>query len=291
MAERQGQGLRDGDRPVLAAGAADADGDVAPALADVAGGHRPHEVDHAVDELRRPLLAHDEVGDGDVLAAEVAQLGDPERVGQEPQVEDEVRVERDAVLEPERHQRHADLGPSPLGEDLGHLLGELVDVEPGGVDDHLRVGAQVLQQVALAHDSVEEPALPLQRVRAAHALEPAHQRLVGGVEEHQVGLPAALPQLGQRVAQVGEEAAGADIHDRRDARDRGGPLLGGRQLRQGDEQVGRDVVDDVPAGVLEDVGDGAAAGAAHTGDDDELGHRRCGLSVCLRHSAAPRCRP
>ena len=34
-------------------------------------------------------------------------------------------------------------------------------------------------------DAVEQPAVALQRVRAADRLEPAHERLVGGVEEDQ----------------------------------------------------------------------------------------------------------
>ena len=64
-----------------------------------------------------------------VEAVELAQLGDPERVGQEAHVEHEVGVERHAVLEAEGQ----DGQPQSLGgltsEEGADLAAELVDVE------------------------------------------------------------------------------------------------------------------------------------------------------------------
>ena len=111
-------------------------------------------------------------------------------------------------------------------DDGGQLAGQLVDVEARGVDDDVRVGPQVAQQLALGLDAVEEPPLALQRVRAAHALEPADQRLVGGVEEHQLRVPAVLADRGDAVAQLGAERPGAHVDHGGDAQVAGALVAG-----------------------------------------------------------------
>ena len=88
-----------------------------------------------------------------------------------------------------------------------------MDVEPRGVDDDLGVGAQVAEELPLGLDAVEQPALALQRVRPADALEAADQGLVGGVEEDQVGAPAGLAQRREAGAQLAGERAGPDVDD------------------------------------------------------------------------------
>ena len=136
---RRGDLLGHRHAAVLAAGAADGDGHEALALAQVALGRGLQHRDVLLEELGRagPLL--DVRRHRLVAAVERAQLGHPERVGQEAHVGDEVGVDRDAVLEAEAG--HRDLEPRRLGgaEGLGDPVGELVDVEVGGVDDHVGV--------------------------------------------------------------------------------------------------------------------------------------------------------
>ena len=108
--------------------------------------------------------------------------------------------------------------------------------------------------VALTGDPVEQPTVTLERVRTPDRLEPADDRLVGGVEEDQVGPPAALAQLVEGRLEVVEEAAGPHVDDGGQPRQAGpaGCLVG--EVGQGHEQLRRQVVDDVPPGVLEHVG-------------------------------------
>ena len=156
---------------------------------------------------------------------------------------------------------------SGVPNDSRDPVGELVDVEVGGVDDEVGVGAQVGQRRALATEPVDQPAAGLERVGPAGRLLAADQHLVGGVEEQQrrVAAHGVLREVGlQRV----EERPGPDVdHDR----DR---LAGAAALvDQADDvaqQGRREVVDDVEAEVLQLLGGGAAAGAGHPGDDDDL---------------------
>ena len=173
------------------------------------------------------------------------------------------------------------------------LRPQLVDVEAGGVDDDLRLGPQVAQRLALGLDAVEQPAVALERVRAADALEPAHERLVGGVEEDEVRVPAGVAQRGETRLQLGVERPGPHVDDRGDLEvgDAGVAHLA-RELGHRREQLGRQVVDDVVAAVLDDVGGRRATGTAHPRDDDEVGragHRAAGRPrpCCVSPAWAP----
>ena len=180
-------------RAVLAAGAADGDGHVALALAAVAGGDELEQLGVAVEELLGAGLVEDVAGHLLVEAGEGAQLRDPVRVGQEAAVHDQVGVDRQAVLEAEGHDGGPQLRLLVAGELGVHLGAQLVHVEAGGVDHQVGVAAQLAQQVALGGDAVDDPAVALERVRAAHRLEAAHQGVVGGLQEDDPPGDAAWP--------------------------------------------------------------------------------------------------
>jgi hypothetical protein len=105
-------------------------------------------------------------------------------------------------------------------------------------------------------------------MRAADLLEPPDQGLVGGVEEDDPQLRRRAAERVERALGVGEELAAAHVDDRRHARDAVAGVLG--QLHEGPEHLRGQVVDDVPAQILEGVGGGGAAGAGHTRDDEDL---------------------
>jgi hypothetical protein len=194
-------------------------------------------------------------------------------------------------LKPNDIRARRTLGPALGAEQRGELAAELVHVQAGGVDDDLGLGPQVTQHLALGLDAVEQPAVALQRVRAPHALEAAHQRLVGGVEEDQVRVPARLAQGGQTRLQLGVERAGAHVDHCGDPQlDDPGVAHPPGELGHGREQLRRQVVDDVPATVLDDVGGRRPARPAHAGDDDEVvrpWHRRQAASGRLVVSHCP----
>ena len=153
-------------------------------------------------------------------------------------------------------------------ERLRDPVGELVDVEVGGVDDQVGVAAEVGQHLALAPEPVEQPAAGLERVGPARRLLAADQHLVGGVEEQQRrvrgrsrpgrGWPAGsrrTPRTGRRPR---PRSAGSV------------PRLSSTRRTTSRSRRRREVVDDVVAEVLQLLGGRAAAGAGHAGDDDDL---------------------
>ena len=272
-------------RAVLAARAADRDRHVPLALAAVAGGDELEQLGVAVEELLGAGLVEDVAGDLLVEAGEGAQLRDPVRVGQEAAVDDEVGVDRQAVLVAEGHDGGPQLGLLVAGELGVHLGAQLVHVQAGGVDHQVGVAAQLAQQVALGGDAVDDAAVALERVRAAHRLEAAHQGVVRGLQEDDAPGDVLGLQVGEGLAEVVEEAAAADVDDDRDAGDVA--LRAGAELHHGGDQRGRQVVDDEPAEVLQTLGRGAAAGSGHAGDDHQLGDRRLARPRLVVRSAVP----
>ena len=104
-------------------------------------------------------------------------------------------------------------------------------------------------------------------MRSAGGLLAAHQDVVVGLEEQQRRTPRGQ-RLGQLLAQGVEEDARADVdHDRDRLVD---ALLLVDEADDGADQLGRQVVDDVVAEVLELLGRGAAPGTGHARDDHEL---------------------
>jgi hypothetical protein len=106
---------------------------------------------------------------------------------------------------------------------------------------------------------------------ATHALESAHERLVGGVEEDQVRPPTGIPQRREPRVQLGVEGPGPDVDDRGDLQV-GATVIAypARELGHRRQQLRWQVVDDEPAAVLDDVGRRRAPGPTHPRDDEEV---------------------
>ena len=105
------------------------------------------------------------------------------------------------------------------------------------------------------------------------------------------GCQPAVAQRGEPGLQLGVEGPGPHVDHGGDPQvaDAGVAHLAG-QLGHRREQLRRQVVDDVPAEVLEDVGGRRPAGTAHPGDDDEVGrpgHRRQAAAARARRQPLP----
>ncbi len=109
-AQPAGQLLGDGDAAVLAAGAADGDGEVALALPLEPGRGGVDQPGVGLHEGGRPALAQHVPAHPVLQAGVLAQLRHPVRVGQEARVQHEVGVRRQAVLEAEGE--HGDPQPA-----------------------------------------------------------------------------------------------------------------------------------------------------------------------------------
>jgi hypothetical protein len=134
-----------------------------------------------------------------------------------------------------------------LAEQVDDPVAQLVHVEVGGVDDHVGLGLHRLEQRPLGSmASAEAVARRSERVAAAGALVAAHQHVGGGLEEQDAhpgaparsrrarGAPRRSPARCPRRAPPGRS-----------------PAPGAGQLGHLGDELGRQVVDDEPAEVLE----------------------------------------
>ena len=128
-------------------------------------------------------------------------------------------------------------------------------------------------------------------MRAALSLVAGNNGLVLGVKEEHGKVNIGLAQSLNRSGKIGEQCAGADVNTERHLRH--SRTVAGHQISQGTEHLRRDVIDNVPALILQYVCDGAAACTGNTGDHQNLrtlltlgGLYRGGLALILGHGAS-----
>ncbi len=190
---------------------------------------------------------------------QVLQLLHEVRVVEKPHVENQIRIDRRAVLESERdepdaHSRHFAGARTEARHDAAT---QIVNGQHGRVDDVRRSGAERRKPVAFEPHAIEHgERAPLglglrdgrQRVRAPGLAESPEQRLVGGVEKEQRDLTRRGGR--ERVepgADVAQEAAHANVDAQRDEAH---PSRVARRQRFG-EHGGRQVVDAEKAEILQ----------------------------------------
>ena len=182
---------------------------------------------------------------------------------------------------------------SGVPNDSRDPVGELVDVEVGGVDDQVGVAAQVGQRGALAAEPVDAAGRCPGAGAGRRAASWRRTSTSSVASRNSSVVSPAHGVLGEVGLQRVEERAGPDVdHDR----DR---LAGAAALVDQPDDVAqqrrREVVDDVEAEVLELLGGGAAAGAGHAGDDDDLagvlGARLGSVDGLVGHQSSSRISP
>ena len=136
--------------------------------------------------------------------AERPQLLDPERIGQEAAVEDQVDIEREAELVAEGHHRglHG-RGAALVAERLDDPRAQLVRVQLSGVDEQIGLVAHGRQQPPLVGDRLLHPTGG-QRMAAAGALVAPDEDVVAGIEEEDPHPVPVGPQRGQDLGQLVE---------------------------------------------------------------------------------------
>ena len=133
---------------------------------------------------------------------------------------------------------------------------------------------------------------PCSGMAAAHLLEPADEHGVGRLEEQQPRAVAAGVEVLDHRREVRGERAAAHVHDDGDAGDLAAGA--GAEVDHRGDQLGRQVVDDEPAQVLQHLRRSAAAGPGQTADQRHVDAvrmlRRCRRMLGHAFSRCRRCR-
>ena len=200
------------------------------------------------------------------------------RIGEESNVENHVGVDRNAVFESERFDRHVE-SFTPTGlEDVEQTRLQLVHVEIGGVDHEVAIGFDGLEKTTFRVDRLEQSVrLDGQAMPAPRGLVATHQLRGGGVEIDD----AHSVSGGSKTGHFGHEFEVLATGDESELVDRRRRLTG--QFDDGVDEGGRQVVDHVPPEILEHGGGGASTRAGHAGDQENVSHRRSRYS-CGRPS-------
>ena len=139
----------------------------------------------------------------------------PVRIGQAAQVEDEVGVERDAVLVTEGLDQYRQRRLRAQADAAAHSVAQLVDARVAGVDDEFGAGDHRAEQFLLAGDGLAQ-AHPLrrQRVRPAAFRVALEQTVLVGVQEHDLAANALGAQTAGSVPAAHQDlpCAAARVH-------------------------------------------------------------------------------
>ena len=265
--EPASQLLDDRDRAMAPARAADADRDVQLAFLLELRQREPQQALDLLHELAAALGfgAEHELRDLGIAAIEVRQRRLEVRVRQESNVEHEVELERQTVLEAERHERHRELAGAAVAI-LDDRL-QLMHVEVGRVDDR-RAVAQLGHQLAIAAHAIDE-IIARQRMPPPRLGESPEQHLVGRVEEHHLEPMTGAAEHRDRLVPRRQVLALASID--RD-RELVAVTLVGEVIDHLRHERHRDVVDARELDVLERTQRRALPCSRQSGDDDDL-HR------------------
>ena len=221
-----------------------------------------------VEEAAGDRLVEDERPDLVGQPGQRAQLGDVERVLHEPDVEDEVGLERQAVLEPEADELDRELvGADRRGELGEQALAQLAQREVRGVEHDVGLAPDGVEQLALLGDRARDPARVRERMPVAGLAEAADQDLVAGLEVDDARPDAATLERSAHRREREVRVTRADVEHDGDA----GEALAvrGHELGQVRQQLARQVVDDGVAEVLEQLGRGGLAAAGQAAHDHD----------------------
>lgn len=159
--------LGEHDGAVFPAGAAEGDGQIAFAFADVMRDQIHEEAFDAAEKFAGLGERADVLFDFGVFSSEAAQAGDEMGIGEEADVEDQVGVRGDAVLVTKTDDGDEHGTFVGIFEPLGDESAEFVDVELGGVDDHVGELADGLHEGALVAEAFSDGQGLAEGVRAA----------------------------------------------------------------------------------------------------------------------------
>src|SRR5579859_4911474 len=261
--------LSDMDRTVPPAGAAERHGDIAFSLGGVAWKQQREQPFDPLGRLQIGRIFGHIGGDRRIQAGHRAQHRIPVGIAQEAHVKHQVGVAGNAAGEAERHDREGGAGIGRRESGAQFLL-ERVAAAVGRVDQMVGSAAQWEQQLAFAGDAVLGRAVERHRMTPARFRETADELAARAIEEENAGIVAMAAQpLDPRDDPLRVESARATVHHQGE-----GAVLTFVASRIGDveqavEEDQRQIVDHLPADVLQRADGGALARARHAGHEEQ----------------------
>ena len=168
----------------MAAGAAEGDGQIALAFADVVRQQIDQQLRDAVDEFDGLRKRPDVARHAGVAAGQLLELRNVVRVGQKADVEDQVAIGGHAVTVAEAGHVDHDLRFFALAHELlADEIAQLVNRELRGIDGQVRQLADGREHLALLADALADGLAGAERMRPARLAEAAHDRLVVRLHE------------------------------------------------------------------------------------------------------------
>src|SRR5439155_14866498 len=212
------------------------------------------------------------VPNGRFQAGQALEVGYPVRIGQESDVEDEVRLEWDAELEAKGdHLDGHDLRGRLAWNEAPDALLQLPDRKAARVDDVVRKRARPREAETLFGDRGLDAGPRTERVAAARLGEAAHQHRITRLQEDHERLEAPAGQHGPGPCDGRRWITDADVEDE------GGVAVAIRirvaQRQEGVEQVRREVVDAGIAEILEKLRRLALTRPGEAAQDDDAPSR------------------
>ena len=144
------------------------------------------------------------------------------RVRQEPDVEHQVGVHRNAVLVAEAHEIDGQVGFLIAADprEGRERLAELMDRQIGGVDNLVGHRADAVHLAPFGANAFGRRPAGRHWMRPTRFAEAPQQGLVGRFQKNQRGIQSFhRPKLSERLLEIGQEIFFADVHDDGDARD------------------------------------------------------------------------
>ena len=130
--------LGDHDGTVLAAGAAECDGQIALAFVNVMRQQVDEQIGDARDEFARLRERTNVFGQARIAPGQRPELGNEMRIGQKAHIEDQVGVLGNALPESETHAGHQNaFFRGLLLKTLGDVSAKFVNIELGSIDDEI----------------------------------------------------------------------------------------------------------------------------------------------------------
>jgi len=252
---------------MLAAGATERDGEVAFTFVDVVGNQIGKKALHAAEKFSRLGEGLDVAANARVFAGEAAQLGNEVGIGQEAHVKHEVGVGGHSEFIAKTNEGNEER-PLAFGfEAFVDEVAEFVNVELGGVNDHVGELADGLHQEFFLAEAFADGVILAEGMRAASFAVAAKERVFGGFDiDEDDGVVAA--KMLEEARKLGELQAFAGINEQSGALETA--FAGGVEFGEDGDEVDRKIVDAVVAHIFEGFEDGALAGAGESGEDDEL---------------------